>query len=441
VTGIEGAALAERRDGERTIYDLSVGPLAGIRYETATPGAAEIYPTLLVSTYADWNDLSRWYWSLIREQFALSDDMRATVAQLVAGKQTTAEKVAAIHDFVVRNIRYVGLEFGIHGFKPYRVIDIFQRKFGDCKDTASLIKVMLNEAGIEANIVLIRTSDLGRVVSGPPSLAIFNHAIAYVPALDLYLDGTAGHNGLRELPSADQNATALIILDGQGGRPVTTPAQPSSASVRTVSLKAKVSADGIASGELSSRQTGLFAPGARSQLEAPDKRLETLSAWYSDLYRGIAISEFTVAPLAPLGAPVETTVRFSGGTWATRAGNLLQLRPVGRDSDISARFAAAARRTQPLDLAQAYRIEEDHELELPPGRWASGSPVRYERSNEQLRIVVNIETGPRSLKAHYAFELLTSRIAPSDYPSFRALLAEAEALLDRTYGYELEVAP
>ena len=441
VTGVEGASLAERREGDRTIYDLAVGPLAGIRYETATPGAAEVYPTLLVSTYADWNDLSRWYWSLIREQFALSGEMRTTVAQLVAGKQTTADKVAAIHDFVVRNIRYVGLEFGIHGFKPYRVIDIFQRKFGDCKDTASLMKVMLNEAGIEAHVVLIRTSDLGRVVSGPPSLAIFNHAIAYVPELDLYLDGTAGHNGLRELPSADQNATAVIILDGEGGRPVTTPAQPSSASVRTVAVRATVSADGIASGELSSRQTGLFAPGARSQLEAPDKRLETLSAWYSDLYRGIAISDFTVAPLAPLGAPVETKVSFTGGTWAMRSGSALQLRPVGRDSDISARFAAAARRTQPLDLSQAYRIAEDHDLELPPGRWTSGSPVRYERSSEQLRVVINIEPGPRSLKAHYEFELLAPRIAPAGYPAFRALLAEAEALLDRTYGYELEVAP
>ena len=148
-----------------------------------------------------------------------------------------------------------------------------------------------------------------------------------------------------------------------------------------------------------------------------------------------------MAPLAPLGAPVETKVNLTGGTWATRSGNALQLRPVGRDSDISARFAAAARRTQPLDLAQAYRIVEDHDLELPPGRWSSGSPVRYERSSEQLRVLINIETGPRSIKAHYEFELIASRIAPADYPSFRARLAEAEALLDRTYGYELEVAP
>ena len=441
VTGIPGAALSERRDGEHTIHELSVGPLPGIRYETAMPGPAEVYPTLLVSTYADWNDLSRWYWSLVREQFALSDEMRSTVAGLIAGKQTVAEKVAAIHDFVVRNIRYVGLEFGIHGFKPYRAIDIFQRKFGDCKDTASLMKVMLNEAGIEAHLVLIRTSDLGRVLSGPPSLAIFNHAIAYVPALDLYLDGTAGHNGLSEVPAADQNATAVIILDGQGGRPVTTPSKPAAASEREVTVRAQVSAVGITSGILRARQGGLFAPGARSQLEAPDKRRETLSAWYGDLYRGIAISDFTVGPLAPLGNPVETSVTFTGGTWATPQGGNLLLRPLGRDSDITARFAAAAKRTLPLDLSQAYRAVEDHELALPPGRWKSGSPIQYERANDQLRITVVVEPAAQRLHARYTFELLKPRIEAADYPAFRALLAEAESLLERTYTYELEVAP
>lgn len=441
VTGVPGAALQERRDGERLLYELAVGPLAGIRYETATPGHAEVYPSLLVSTYSDWNDLARWYWSLVREQFALSDEMRTTVAGLVAGKSSVEEKVAAIHDFVVRNIRYVGLEFGIHGFKPYRAIDIFQRRFGDCKDTASLIKVMLNEAGIDAHLVLIRTGDLGRVTEGPPSLAVFNHAIAYVPALDLYLDGTAGHNGLSELPAADQNATALVILDGQGGRPVTTPAQPPSASVRTLTVTAAVTRDGTTTGSIASRQTGLFAPGARSQLEAPDKRLETLTAWYSDLYRGIALSEFSVGPLAPLGAPVETRVTFSGGTWATRQGDTLLIRPLGRDSDITARYAAAARRVQPLDLAQAYRSVEEHEVELPPGQWRSGTPVRYERANGELKVVITFLPGPQRLSARYEFELLKPRVEPADYAAFRALLAEAEALLDRTYSYELEVAP
>jgi transglutaminase-like putative cysteine protease len=43
-----------------------------------------------------------------------------------------------MYGFVVTNTRYVALEFGIHGYKPYRVDRVLARRFGDCKDKASL---------------------------------------------------------------------------------------------------------------------------------------------------------------------------------------------------------------------------------------------------------------------------------------------------------------
>ena len=112
----------------------------------------------------------------------------------------TREKVERIHDWVVQNTRYVALEFGIHGFMPYRVPQIVQRGFGDCKDKASLLYTMLREAGIDARIVLVRTRHNGAIGEQPASLPSFDHAIAYVPELDLYLDGTAEHSGIDELP-------------------------------------------------------------------------------------------------------------------------------------------------------------------------------------------------------------------------------------------------
>src|SRR5690606_13765893 len=107
--------------------------------------------------------------------------------------------------------RYVGLEFGIHGYKPYRVPQIIERGFGDCKDKASLLYTMLREAGIDAHIVLVRTRRNGAIPELPASLAVFDHAIAYVPGLDLYIDGTAVYSGMRELPEQDQGVTVLHV--------------------------------------------------------------------------------------------------------------------------------------------------------------------------------------------------------------------------------------
>ena len=68
-----------------------------------------------------------------------------------------SEALGAVHAFVVTQTRYVGLEFGIHGYKPYRVDQVLSRRFGDCKDKASLTVVLLREVGIDAQLVLVRT--------------------------------------------------------------------------------------------------------------------------------------------------------------------------------------------------------------------------------------------------------------------------------------------
>ena len=117
----------------------------------------------------------------------------------------------AIHGLVVTGTRYVGLEFGIHGFQPYKVTQVLARKFGDCKDKATLMIALLREAGIDAELVLLRTRRGGRIEPAPASLAVFDHAIAYVPKLDLYLDGTAEFSGVAELPSQDQGVTVLRV--------------------------------------------------------------------------------------------------------------------------------------------------------------------------------------------------------------------------------------
>ena len=109
----------------------------------------------------------------------------------------------------------MALEFGIHGFKPYRCAQIFARGFGDCKDKATLIVTMLGALGIKATPVVVRTANKGEIETMPASLAPFDHMIAYVPSLDLYLDGTAEYTGSLELPAMDRGALALQVNEGK----------------------------------------------------------------------------------------------------------------------------------------------------------------------------------------------------------------------------------
>ena len=122
---------------------------------------------------ANGNSLASWYADLVRPQFALDQPLerRAGAACSRDLHGGPAKKSAAIQEFVLRSTHYVALEFGIYSYKPYPVSQIYARRFGDCKDKASLMIALLRAAGIEAEIALVRTRSLGDVTAAPASIA------------------------------------------------------------------------------------------------------------------------------------------------------------------------------------------------------------------------------------------------------------------------------
>ena len=202
-------ASVSARDGSQ-VFLWESRAIPALPREPRSPGVTEISPYVHVSTMGDWKQLGSWYADLIRPQFALDQSLNDELSRITNGLQTDKEKIHAIQEFVLRSTHYVALEFGIYSYKPYPVTQIYARRFGDCKDKASLMIALLRAAGIEAEIALVRTRSLGDVAVEPASIAVFNHAIVYVPKYDLWLDGTAEYAG-RELPLEDQGAFSLTV--------------------------------------------------------------------------------------------------------------------------------------------------------------------------------------------------------------------------------------
>src|SRR5262249_53586815 len=155
-----GAGVATHREKSadgRTVYRFEARHIPRVTPEPGMPGWSEVATTLHVSTYKSWEEVGRYYWSLIRDQLVPDDSIRRaaeTALQGVDGKDTRAV-VRPLYEYVVKNPRYVALEFGIHGYKPYRVDRVLARRFGDCKDKASLLHALLEVSGIDSRIVLL----------------------------------------------------------------------------------------------------------------------------------------------------------------------------------------------------------------------------------------------------------------------------------------------
>src|SRR6185437_3315220 len=260
---VPGVQRETTEQGDSRIYRFIANDVPPIAPEPVMPPYTEIVPHVHVSTFKSWDDVGAFYWRLSRDQLDVDDEVRRKVKEITKGLKDDAAKVRAIYKYATR-LRYVALELGLEGIKPRRCAQTISRGWGDCKDKATVIVTMLREAGIPATVVLVRTGMRGGIEPTPASLAPFDHAIAYVPSLDLYLDGTAEHTGVDELPAMDRGAVALQINEGHA-KLVHLPQPPAEASVTRRKLDVAVAPDGTGQFSLDLMVSGAYAPDWRQR--------------------------------------------------------------------------------------------------------------------------------------------------------------------------------
>jgi tetratricopeptide (TPR) repeat protein len=442
--GQSGVAHEERTlPGGLVEHRWSARDVPRLRPEPAMPGLSEVLPFVHVSTYRSWDDVARFYWGLVREQLAVTPEVRATALRIAAevraerrqgGLAASGDELAlvqAVHRFVVTNTRYVGLEFGIHGYKPYRVDQVLDRRFGDCKDKASLAHALLEALGIDSRLVLLRMRRLGRIPAEPASLAVFNHAILYVPRFDLWLDGTASYSGSRDLPGEDRGATVLVVNPGGPARFTTVPEGRPEDNASRSHYDVVLAADGNASVTGEARVSGEQAPAYRRAYATEGDRRARFEQAMSRSFPGLTVKTVAVSDLAHLEDQV--TMRFSADLprLAERDGAGLRLTPFGGNHGYAEALAPLSTRRYELVLGEPWETRVTFRYTLPPGLAASElpAPVRLDLPFAAFDASCRMEGA--ALVAEARLALRTGRVEPADYPAFRDFLTRVDRALAR----------
>ncbi len=417
-------AITRSDDGTLQRFTWTVDGMTPISVEPQMPGYGDVGAYVNVSTFSNWESLAAWYRTLVRPQLELSSELRSTARDLVRGLKTTREKVAAVHEWVVKTTRYVGIEFGIHGFKPYRVTDIAKRGYGDCKDKASLFISMLEEVGVDADLVLVRTRDNGAISEAPATLWAFNHAISYVPELDTYLDGTAEYSGLGELPKLDQGAVVLRIRVNDDSPPVLTRIPVSTPAENAVvsSTAYTVVANGDAVMDLKETIAGTTASRMRAMFQDVSRRDELLGSILARQHAGASVVRASYAHLDDLGVPVTIDVQAKLPGLARVEGQRLDVPISLSPNDMLERYGRLATRQQTLVLDSPEHERETLTVSLPLG---SVVITPAQKLSETSRFgSYQLELTPIDAGFEVKRELIveTTRIAPNDYPAFRKFL-------------------
>lgn len=416
-----------------TAYSWSMEAVSPYETEAMMPGLQGYLPYVAVSTFNDWQSMAAWYQDLVDEQVNLDNNTRQIVRDLTEGVTDRREIVKRIHEYVITNTRYVALEFGIHGYKPYEINQVNTRQFGDCKDKAFLIIGMLREAGIPADISIVRTSDKGYVHTFPAMLTYFNHAIAYVPEFDLYLDGTAEFSGLEELPRMDQGALTLLVNAQGEGKLTKIPIYDNTREGHTYKLALDAGGAAEITGAMS--YEGAIAPDIRQYLSIDARLDQYVQQLVSDTLPGLDVLEVDRQG-RDINEPVTLNFRGRVNRLVQRGDNELRVPLSILHDELTLGYAPNASRQFPIDFGVPRTKSVSLEVAAPEGWVLADLPEALSVADENFAATVTVERqSDTTVTLNYELRFISHRIEPDDYSAFRDMMQAHDRALDQSIRF------
>ena len=159
--------------------------------------------------------------------------------------KTENEKIKIIYQYLQKNFRYVSIQLGIGGYKPFPASFTDQKKYGDCKGLSFYMHAILSSLGIKSYVALINAEYNREPVDPAFPCNQFNHMILCVPnAKDTtWLECTSRTNDFGVLGSFTENRNALLIT-AEGGELVKTPVSRASDNIFNSKTTVELDEDG-----------------------------------------------------------------------------------------------------------------------------------------------------------------------------------------------------
>ncbi|MCB9261553.1 MAG: DUF3857 domain-containing protein [Flavobacteriales bacterium] len=222
--------FTQTKKGNRNILTWSRNQVKDFKYESDGPNPKYYLPQIhvfLVSSktrtgvqthVGSIDNLHKWYRELIKDynrNDKPSKELMNIVDSLTNGLTEELDKVRVIYKWVQGNIQYVAFENELAGFVPRAANVVCTRRFGDCKDMASIITEMLDFAGVKSYLTWIGTTSIPYSYSDIATPVVDNHMIAtYIDknGKPYFLDATDKYIDFEHPASHIQGKEALVSL-------------------------------------------------------------------------------------------------------------------------------------------------------------------------------------------------------------------------------------
>ena len=390
----------------------TVKDLPAVRSEALSPPWHEYNPMVIlgptdfqVDNYkgnmSSWQDFGRFVYTLNAGRDQLPPSIQQVVRSITDTSLSSREKVMRLYEFLQRSTRYVSIQLGIGGWRPYDAKYVATNGYGDCKALTNYMYSLLKEAGINSYYALVRAGKNEKFITTDFPSQQFNHVILCVPLPGdtIWLECTSQTLQAGYLDELTTDRYSLLV-DASGGRLVRTPAYGSDANRRTRKIEASLAADNGLRVSTRTDYSGLQQEeihGMGNHL-APEKMQALLSAKFD--FPGYRLERFDYQQGMSDVPSITETLGIFMENFAAVTGRRLFIVPnimsqshqryendTARRNDIMTGYPAVLTDSVIIELPQGYGPEEmpnDIHLDTPFGSYhasiiLSGNKLMYYR--------------------------------------------------------------
>jgi hypothetical protein len=263
------------------------------------------------------------------------------------------------------------------------------------------------------------------------SFAPFDHAIAYVPSMNLYLDGTAELTGINELPRMDIGALGLLVNEGNTEVTHVPNVAPEKNFMRR-EVKAQLSKGGEAKLEFDYATGGFNAPQWRSQYQSEATRDERINNDLGREFPGFEIATgnlgIVTSDLTRVEEPVHIKVRGSAPSFARREGTQLSM-AVTNSFRLTPNYASLSQRRHDVRLLAFSTLEDQYTIKLPAGSKVISAPSNASQDSRFGSYSVSVQTDHDQITISSRLLVKVDRVTPKDYPAWKSFCEAADRAL------------
>ncbi len=321
--------------------------------------------------------------------------------------------------FKKRNL--LGKTFSIPSLDSYSYVStpaetVLVRGFANNLDRAALLCVLMREAGLEADLVLIRNRSSGQLVPSFPTLGQLNTALVLFEDR-IYLDPNS-NVGFGTL--SDQDAMGLSLFSGKLKKtPLRTPNEEATITRTVAQLRADGSLDLTVDVEFNGQNSAWWKRYLKAlSLAELRQEAEELASY---IHPNARLQDFSFHGIEPLDQDVSYTLKVRITDYATRAGDYLILYLPGVEH--SAYWVGARDRAYPIDRVTRSADILNLSLQLPPGAELIYYPQDVSISNPYDSYAAAFVQPRRGvLQFSESLQVLKPWIPPQEYPKYKELV-------------------